>query len=64
MDIFNKIINDVHASTNRHIHAVGGGTHRSPPRWIDPQPSAGGVTCGVWMMPVRLVGVPLRHRGG
>ncbi len=34
-----------------------------PPWWIDPQPSAGSIAHGVWMMPVRLFGVPLHHRG-
>ena len=33
-----------------------------PTRWIDPKPSVGGIAHGVWMTPVRLVGVSLHHR--
>ena len=31
MDIFNKIINNMHASKKRHNCVGGGGTHHSPP---------------------------------
>jgi hypothetical protein len=40
----------------RHNCVGGGGTHHSPPRWIEPKPSAGGVAHGVWMAPVRSIG--------
>jgi hypothetical protein len=41
-------------------HAGGGGgaTYHLSPHRIDPKSSAGGVAHGVWMMHVRLVGVP------
>ncbi len=62
MDIFNKIINNMHASKKRHNCVGGGGTHHSSLRWICCIPSAGRVAHGVWMAPMRLVGEPPRHK--
>jgi hypothetical protein len=62
MDIFNEITTTC-MHKKKDIIALGGGdTHHSPPQWIEPKPSAGGVAHGVWMAPVRLVWVPPRHR--
>jgi hypothetical protein len=47
MDIFNEVINNVHAYKKDIIALGGGGTHHSPLRWIEPKPSTGGVAHGV-----------------
>jgi hypothetical protein len=52
----------MHPSSKGQNNAGGGGTYYLSPRQIDPKSSAGGVTHGAWMMPVRLVGMPLGHR--